>query len=64
MAQNWKTTTAGVLAILIAIGQAIMPWLQTGAPIAWGTIAATVATGIGLLVAADHNAPSAPSGPR
>jgi hypothetical protein len=60
MAANWKTTTAGILVLLIAVAQAVIPWLQSGTPIQWAAIGTALAAGIGLLFAADHNVPTAP----
>jgi hypothetical protein len=63
MAANWKTTLAGALAVLIVVCQQLIPWLQTGTPISWATIAAAVAGGIGLIAARDHDGPMTPPTP-
>ena len=49
---NWKTTTAGIGAILVAIGT-IAAGLANGTPIDWSACIAAVMAGIGLIAAKD-----------
>lgn len=51
---NWKTTVAGVLAILSAVFDVVMK-LINGTPIDWNMAATAILAGIGLLTAKDHN---------
>ena len=50
--KNYKTTLAGVGAILVAVGSAIKSF-ATGVPIDYTTVFTAVAAGIGLIVAKD-----------
>ena len=49
---NWKTTTAGIGAILVAIGT-IAAGLANGTPIDWSACIAAVMAGVGLIAAKD-----------
>lgn len=50
--KNWKTTGAGIGAILVAIGTVIAALAQ-GTPVDWSTAIAAVMAGIGLIAARD-----------
>lgn len=54
--RNWKTTTTGVLAIVIAIASGTKMYLSTGQVPDIGALAAAVAAGWGLIMAKDNNA--------
>ena len=49
---NWKTTTAGIGAILVAIGT-VTAGLANGTPIDWSACIAAVMAGVGLIAAKD-----------
>jgi len=49
---NWKTTTAGIGAILVAVGT-VVTGLANGTPIDWSACIAAVMAGIGLIAAKD-----------
>jgi uncharacterized membrane protein len=50
--KNWKTTAAGVGAILCAIGSALGA-LSAGTPVDYTPVIAAVLAGVGLIVAKD-----------
>lgn len=54
---NWKTTTAGVLTILGAIGGGFLSWLKTNTLPDFGAIAAAITVGVGLIFAKDATNP-------
>lgn len=56
-----KTTLTGILIILIAIGNAIHAYLQTGVLPDLAVLMIAISTGTGLIVAKDHNATNAPN---
>lgn len=49
---NWKTTSAGIGAILIAVGT-IFSAIAHGTPVDWSSSIAAVMAGIGLIAAKD-----------
>lgn len=49
---NWKTTAAGVGAILTAVGTVVVA-LAHGTPVDWSTAIAAIMAGIGLISAKD-----------
>lgn len=49
---NWKTTSAGIGAILIAVGT-IVSAIAHGTPVDWSSSIAAVMAGIGLIAAKD-----------
>lgn len=64
MKRSWRTTSAGIAAILVALGGAIDAE-RDGDPETkpdWGTLAAAVIAGIGLLAARDNNVTSKQAG--
>ena len=50
---NWKTTLAGVLAIIAAVASAAKAYLSTGSIPDITAIGAAVSAGVGLIVAQD-----------
>jgi len=55
MKQNWKTTTAGIASIVVAVGTAAQHLVATPpTPVDWGAVIAAIMAGIGLIVAADN----------
>jgi len=62
--KSWKTTLAGVAAIIAAIALAIAHQFDADANTAadWGTVAAAVAAGVGLLFARDNGVSSEDAG--
>jgi putative flippase GtrA len=52
MKKNWKTTIAGVLTAIVAIGSAALVVLNGGSP-DWTTTIAAVTAAIGLFFAED-----------
>ena len=49
---NWKTTVAGIGAILTAVGTVAVA-LAHGTPVDWSTAIAAIMAGIGLIAARD-----------
>lgn len=49
---NWKTTIAGVLAVVAAIAGAGASWAK-GIPVDWTSVGAAIMAGVGLVTAAD-----------
>jgi len=49
---NWKTTTAGIGAILVAVGT-VVGAIAHGTPVDWSTAIAAIMAGIGLIAAKD-----------
>lgn len=62
--KSWKTTAAGVGAILVAIGSALTATFDTDpATVAdWGAVVAAIIAGVGLIVARDNNVTSEQAG--
>ena len=54
--RNWKTTTIGVLTMIIAVATGTKEYLQTDALPDIGLIVAAVLSGWGLIQAKDNNA--------
>ena len=54
--RNWKTTTIGVLTIIIAIATGAKEYLTTDALPDIGLIVAAILSGWGLIQAKDNNA--------
>ena len=54
--RNWKTTTTGVLAIIIAVAGGAKTYLGTGQIPDIAALAAAVMAGWGLIVAKDNSA--------
>jgi hypothetical protein len=54
MTKSWKTTLSGVIAIVIAAGNAIQGMLS-GTPVDMATTIAAVMAGIGLISAKDND---------
>ena len=55
MKTSWKTTTAGVLSIVVAVASAALVWLKTGSLPDFGPVIAAVTAGVGLLAARDND---------
>jgi len=64
MGASWRTTTAGIGAILIAVGSALGAQFDNDpATVAdWGAVIAAVIAGIGLLFARDNKVTSEQAG--
>ena len=59
---SWKTTGAGIVAIVIALGNAIVQFTQGGfAAVAWEVLIAGITAGIGLIVAKDAGVSNSPT---
>jgi hypothetical protein len=54
--RNWKTTTTGILAIIIAVASGTKMYLSTGQVPDIGALAAAVMAGWGLVLAKDSTA--------
>jgi len=61
---SWKTTTAGVGAILIAVGSALSAQFDNDPTSVadWGAVIAAVIAGVGLLFARDNKVTSEQAG--
>ena len=61
---SWKTTTAGVAAIVVAIATAVGALFDADPTTLpdWGAVAAAVMAGIGLIAARDNNVTSEKAG--
>jgi len=62
--KSWKTTTAGVGAILVALGSAMTAMFDAD-PLTvpdWGAVVAAIIAGIGLISARDNNVTSEQAG--
>lgn len=55
---NWKTTAAGIGAILTAVGTVVVA-LAHGTTVDWSTAIAAIMAGIGLIAAKDAKGTSA-----
>lgn len=64
MKSSWKTTVAGISAILIAIGTAATAWSDGNASTVpdWGTVVTALIVGLGLIFARDNNVTSEKAG--
>jgi hypothetical protein len=61
---SWRTTTAGIAAIVVAIGTAVGALFDAD-PLTspdWGAVAAAVMAGVGLLAARDNKVSSEQAG--
>jgi hypothetical protein len=61
---SWRTTTAGIAAIVVALGTAVGALFDAD-PLTlpdWGAVAAAVMAGIGLLAARDNSVTSEQAG--
>lgn len=61
---SWRTTTAGIAAIVVALGTAVGALFDAD-PLTlpdWGSVAAAVMAGIGLLAARDNKVSSEQAG--
>ena len=54
--RNWKTTTTGILAIIVAVAGGAKTYLATGQVPDVAALAAAVMAGWGLIMAKDNNA--------
>jgi hypothetical protein len=52
--KNWKTTLAGVLALVVAVANAILNMLN-GLPVDITSLLTTIVAGLGLIAAKDSN---------
>jgi len=50
---NWKTTVAGILSIVVALSNAGLTFLKTGSVPEIGTLIAAITAGVGLILAKD-----------
>jgi len=57
---NWKTTTLGILTIVLALANAIYQYLAVGTPPNFATLCAAITAGWGLIHAKDANVTNAP----
>lgn len=66
MKASWRTTSAGIAAILVAVGAALTA-LTDSDPVTvpdWGSVVAAVIAGIGLIMARDAKVSSQQEGIR
>jgi len=61
---SWKTTTTGILAIVVAISAAVKCTIDNDPSTVadWGSVAAAVMAGIGLIFARDNKTTSEQAG--
>lgn len=64
MKSSWKTTAAGIGAILVAVGSALTATFDADpATVAdWGAVVAAIIAGVGLIMARDNNVTSEQAG--
>lgn len=64
MKSSWKTTAAGIGAILVAVGSALTATFDADpATVAdWGAVVAAIIAGAGLIMARDNNVTSEQAG--
>lgn len=64
MKQSWKTTAAGIAAIVAAAATAVVALFDADPTTVpdWGAVAAAVMAGLGLLFARDNNVSSESAG--
>ena len=64
MKKSWKTTAAGIGAILVAVGSALTAMFDADPATTadWGAVIAAVIAGIGLITARDNNVSSEQAG--
>ena len=57
---SWKTTAAGIGAILVAVGAALSAHFDTDSTTVadWGAVLAALIVGVGLIVARDNDVTS------
>mgnify|MGYP006269840337 CR=1 FL=1 len=55
--KNWKTTVAGIGAILVAVGSAAKSY-ATGQPVDIPTVVSAIMAGVGLILAKDAGTPN------
>jgi hypothetical protein len=61
LTKSWKTTLAGIAAILTVVGAAVTQYVQGGvAAISWEALIAGVLAGVGLILAKDSGVSNAP----
>ena len=62
--KSWKTTAAGVGAILVAVGAAMSAQFDADAATVpdWGAVLAAIIAGIGLIMARDNSVTSEQAG--
>ncbi len=62
--KSWKTTMAGIGAILVAVGAAVSAQFDADPATVpdWGTVIAAVVVGVGLIAARDKNVTSEQQG--
>lgn len=62
--KSWKTTTTGVLAIVVAIGSAAIAVLDADPATLpdWGAVTAAILAGLGLIAARDNGVTSEQAG--
>jgi hypothetical protein len=59
--KSWKTTVAGIAAILTVVAAALTQFVQGGlAAISWEPLLAGLIAGVGLILAKDSNVSNAP----
>jgi hypothetical protein len=66
MNSSWRTTTAGIGAILIAVGSALGAQFDNDPATTadWGAVIAAIIAGVGLLFARDNKVTSEQAGAR
>ncbi len=53
--KNWKTTSIGILTIIVALSSALLNFLKAGSLPDWATLLASFTAGWGLIHAADSS---------
>ena len=62
MKASWRTTTTGILTIVVAVASGVLTWLKTGVFPDLTPIVTAVTAGIGLLSARDDKVSSEQAG--